>query len=123
VSLTWSGAATDLDLYVWDEFGNRADYSANAIPSSTHSGNVSNGPETFTDLLPPFGRAFSVGFCVYNAPANPATIPWTLVYRGWSGMTYTFNGNLNSAPGAGGLFQHTGEFSAYNPGNVWCNHV
>jgi hypothetical protein len=92
-TLTWTGAGStdaDLDLFVFDNNGQRAGNGSDAIPSSTLSPDVQGvaGTETFTDLsFTPTPRQFSFGVCYTVGGSVHA--PFTLTYVTADGVTHT----------------------------------
>jgi hypothetical protein len=121
-TLTWSnssGAAVDLDLSVWDQFGNRN----GAVPFGTIPDadgpfdSQTFGPEVFTDLLTPATRDFTIGACVSSDGGTDDTIA-KLVFRPPDGSTVTvtsFAGQLANDHQFALL--HLGSF---NPGAAFC---
>jgi hypothetical protein len=125
-TLTWNTTA-DLDLYVWDVNGTGG-FGAVGIPSSQFLVDTDGfGPETFTDLLSPSSRNFTIGFCA-AAVGSPTNL--TLTVKSQSGSTSVFTeddflGPLIHDGEWGRLVFSNGDEDGFDPGggsgvNGWC---
>lgn len=75
--IDWDTDDTDVDLHIWDEFGNHTYYrQQEEIPDANLSVDITTGfgPEIFTDQLSPSTRELTYGLCYYsdhdNGPTN-----------------------------------------------------
>lgn len=75
--IDWDTDDTDVDLHVWDQFGNHAYYlQQDEIPDADLSVDITTGfgPEIFTDQRSPSTRRLTYGLCYYsdhdNGPTN-----------------------------------------------------
>jgi hypothetical protein len=75
-SITWD-SDDEVDLHVWDAFGNRAYYFESTIPDTFENDQDDpGGPETFLDLQSPSTRAFTYWVCLYGDedPTDPVHV-------------------------------------------------
>ena len=122
-TLTWNTTA-DLDLNVWDVNGTGG-FGAIGIPSSQFQADTDGfGPETFTDLLSPSSRNFTVGFCA-AAVDSPTNLTLTVTSQGGATLVFTeddFNGPLID-DGEWGLLVFNDDEDGFDPGGGgggWC---
>jgi hypothetical protein len=67
--IDWDTDDTDVDLHIWDEFGNHAYFSQQEeIPDANLSVDITTGfgPEIFTDQFSPSTRDLTYGLCYYS---------------------------------------------------------
>jgi hypothetical protein len=120
-TLTWTNPDVELDLYVWESGSAGGLYGAGILGSSS-SGNVPNGPETFTAA--PNTRKFTYGICAFDVPATEQT-DFTLTVQDQTGASHVFNSGDFDPPGpiTNNSDEFTAIFGGFIPAPGWCEDI
>lgn len=80
-TLTWDTDDTDVDLHIWDEFGNHAYWlDQTAVDSGRLSTDIlyGFGPEHFEEFVGEEGRTYTYGVCYYGSNRTDGVVPDTV---------------------------------------------
>lgn len=125
-TLTWDTDRTDIDLHIWDSFGNHAWYGNQTdIPDAELSTDIiyGFGPEHFEEFTGSEGRTYTYGVCYYGSNTDDGSVPETVAtveITDPSGQRRTLKRTLRAANEA----YYLGSSPAgadYEPVDDWCS--
>jgi hypothetical protein len=125
-TLTWDTDDTDVDLHIWDEFGNHAWYAnQTGIPDSQLSTDIrfGFGPEHFEEFEGTEGRDYTYGVCYFTSNRDDGVVPdttATITLTDPDGTQRTLRRVLHTAGEA--YYLGTSPLSAppFMPADDWC---